>query len=184
MTDDDTIRQQAHRLVSAHGVDAPIQAAMRTQALLDQGDLAGGALWERIGNLADALLSKTAHAAAVAPMGPDLVQLVESINENPTLSDLPPPNIKRWHIQHKEMVVTATRTGLINVAEACARYGITIEEFLSWKRLLDEHGLRGLRATSLQKYRHSAKAEGMADAGSADMGAAGHPPLTPRAFTT
>ena len=45
MTADDTIRQQARRLVSAHGEDAPIQAAMQAQALLDRGDRAGSALW-------------------------------------------------------------------------------------------------------------------------------------------
>jgi hypothetical protein len=78
------------------------------------------------------------------------------------------------------MVVTAVRAGLINVAEACARYNITIEEFLSWKRLLDEHGFRGLRATCLQKYRHSAKSEGMADAESADVGAVRYHPKLQR----
>ena len=54
-------------------------------------------------------------------------------------------------------------------------YGITSEEFLSWQRLLDEHGLQGLRATRLQEYRHSAKGEDMADAESADLGAARYP---------
>ncbi len=120
MTADDTIRQQAHDLVSAHGEDAPIQAT------------------------------------TVVPVNRNSVPSVKSVNQTPTLSDLPSPNIKRWHIQRKAMVVTAVRTGLINVAEACARYNITIEEFLSWKRLLDEHGLRGLRATRLQEYRHEA----------------------------
>ncbi|MEE8197737.1 MAG: DUF1153 domain-containing protein [Acidiferrobacterales bacterium] len=156
MATDDTIRQQADRLVSAHGEDAPIQAAMRAQDLLDRGDLAGGALWGLIGKQTNVLLSKTAHAAAVDPASPDLVQPVESVNEIPTLSDLPSPDIKRWHFQHKATVVTAVRTGLINVAEACTRYSITIEEFLSWKRLLDEHGVQGLRATRLQDYRHEA----------------------------
>ncbi len=89
-------------------------------------------------------------------MNRDSVQSVELGNQTPTLSDLPSPNIKRWHFQHKAMVVTAVRTGLINLAEACVRYGISSEEFLSWQRLLDEHGLRGLRATRLQEYRHAA----------------------------
>jgi transposase-like protein len=156
MATDDTIRQQAHRLVSAHGEDAPIQAAMQAQDLLDRGDLAGGALWGLIGKKTNVLLSKTAHAAAVDPASPQSLQPVESVNEIPTLSDLPMPDIKRWHFQQKATVVTAVRTGLINVAEACARYSITIEEFLSWKRLLDEHGVQGLRATRLQEYRHEA----------------------------
>jgi hypothetical protein len=28
-----------------------------------------------------------------------------------------------------------------------------VEEFLSWQRLIDRHGMRGLRATRLQDYR-------------------------------
>ncbi len=106
--------------------------------------------------MTNVLLSKTAHAATVDPMSRDSVQPVESVNGALTLSDLPSPNIKRWHVQHKAMVVTAVQRGLIHVAEACTRYRITIEEFLSWKRLLDEHGLRGLRATRLREYRHAA----------------------------
>ncbi len=161
MTADDTIRQQAHRLVSAHGEDAPIQAAMKAQASLDRGDRAGSALWGRIGNMTNVLLSKTTHAATLDPSSRDPIRPVESVNETITLSDLPSSSIKRWHIQHKALVVTAVRKGLISVAEACARYRITIEEFISWKRLLDEHGLRGLRATRLQEYRHGAsKASG------------------------
>ena len=153
MATDSTIRQQAHKLVSAHGEDAPIQAAMQAQALLDRGDLAGSDLWGRIGNMTNVLLSKTTYAATIDPMSRDSVEPEESITQTPTLSDLPSPDIKRWRFQHKALVVTAVRTGLMNVAEACARYSITIEEFLSWKRLLDEHGLRGLRATRLQEYR-------------------------------
>ncbi len=149
MTADNTIRQQAHRLVSAHGVDAPIQAAMRAQAFLDRGNRAGSVLWGRIGNMTNVLLLKSAEGGTGMPAEP-------AVDQIPSLSDLPPPNIKRWHFQHKAIVVTAVRMGLINVAEACARYGITIEEFLSWKRLLDQHGIRGLRATCLQNYRRGA----------------------------
>lgn len=59
-THDDIIRQ-AHALVEAHGEDAPIQAAVRAQAMLDQGDGAGYALWRRIGIMSNRLLS---HAVA------------------------------------------------------------------------------------------------------------------------
>lgn len=155
MTIDDTIRQQAQRLVSAHGEDAPIQAAMRAQALLDQGNEAGSVLWGRIGNMTNVLLSKTAHGATVEPMNQDLAKSSASVNWAVTLDDLPSPDIKRWHIHHKAILVTAVQRGLINVAEACTRYRITSEEFLSWKRLLDAHGLRGLRATRLQEYRNA-----------------------------
>ncbi len=55
------IFRQAYSLVDAHGEDAPIQAALRAQARLDQGDRAGYTLWRRIGNMSNVLLS---HAAA------------------------------------------------------------------------------------------------------------------------
>ncbi len=55
------ILRQATSLVEAHGEDAPIEAALRAQARLDQGDGAGYALWRRIGNMSNVLLS---HAAA------------------------------------------------------------------------------------------------------------------------
>ena len=55
------INKLANSLIDAHGEDAPIQAAMRAQAMLDQGDRAGCALWRRIGSMSNILLS---HAAA------------------------------------------------------------------------------------------------------------------------
>jgi len=81
-----------------------------------------------------------------------------------TLDDLPPPNLRRWITRRKAEVVGAVRAGLIGLDEACTRYGITIEEFLSWQRLLDEHGLHGLRVTHLQDYRRLARGEGVAGA--------------------
>ncbi len=38
----------AHLLVKRHGEDAPIEAAMRADAMLDKGDLDGYAAWKRI----------------------------------------------------------------------------------------------------------------------------------------
>ncbi len=73
-----------------------------------------------------------------------------------TLDDLPPPNLKRWITRRKAAVVGAVRAGLIGLDEARTRYGITIEEFLSWQRRLDAHGLCGLRVTRLQDYRRLA----------------------------
>ena len=45
------------------------------------------------------------------------------------------------------------RNGLISLEEACNRYKLSVEEFLSWQRLIDQHGMRGLRTTRLQQYR-------------------------------
>ena len=45
------------------------------------------------------------------------------------------------------------RGGLLSLEEACARYTLTVEEFLSWQQSIEEHGLAGLRTTRIQQYR-------------------------------
>ncbi|WAP68047.1 CtrA inhibitor SciP [Jiella pelagia] len=70
-----------------------------------------------------------------------------------TLSDLPPTNTRRWVIRRKAEVVAAVRGGLLSLDEACSRYTLTVEEFLSWQMSIDQHGLAGLRTTQLQEYR-------------------------------
>jgi len=67
--------------------------------------------------------------------------------------DLPPPGTKRWVVRRKAEVVAGVRGGLISLDEALRRYNLTIDEFRSWQRLLDSHGLDGLRTTRLKKYR-------------------------------
>src|ERR1700759_3256867 len=67
--------------------------------------------------------------------------------------DLPPANTKRWVIRRKAEVVAGVRNGIISLEEACRRYKLSIEEFLSWQRLIESHGLAGLRVTRLQDYR-------------------------------
>jgi hypothetical protein len=78
------------------------------------------------------------------------------------IEDLPPPGIKRWVIRRKAEVVAAVRAGVISLEEACERYTLSVEEFLSWQRSIDRHGLRGLRTTRLQDYRATPQ-EGHAD---------------------
>ncbi len=70
-----------------------------------------------------------------------------------TIADLPPPTTKRWVILRKAEVVAAVRGGLLSLEEACARYTLTVEEFLSWQYSIDQHGLAGLRTTRIQQYR-------------------------------
>ena len=72
-----------------------------------------------------------------------------------TIDDLPPPETKRWVIRRKAEVVAGVRNGLISLEDACNRYKLSVEEFLSWQRLIEEHGVRGLRTTRLQQYRKS-----------------------------
>jgi Protein of unknown function (DUF1153) len=70
-----------------------------------------------------------------------------------TIADLPPHHTKRWVIRRKAEVVAAVRGGLLSLEEACARYTLTVEEFLSWQYSIDRHGLAGLRTTRIQQYR-------------------------------
>ncbi len=70
-----------------------------------------------------------------------------------TIDDLPPPETRRWVIRRKAEVVAGVRNGLISLEDACNRYKLSAEEFLSWQRLIDRHGMRGLRTTRLQQYR-------------------------------
>ena len=67
--------------------------------------------------------------------------------------ELPPPDTKRWTVRRKAAVVQAVRVGLIRLEEACLRYGLSVEEFHSWQRAVEQHGIHGLRVTRLQLYR-------------------------------
>ncbi len=77
-----------------------------------------------------------------------------------TLDDLPPPNTKRWVIRRKAAVVAGVRAGLISLEEACRRYTLSVEEFLTWQRMIEEYGVRGLRVTRLKHYRESDRLQG------------------------
>lgn len=70
-----------------------------------------------------------------------------------TMADLPPTNTRRWVIRRKAEVVAAVRGGLLSLEEACSKYTLTVEEFLSWQISIDQHGLAGLRTTQIQEYR-------------------------------
>ena len=48
MTSDLDIYRSANLLVKQHGEDAPIEAAMRADAMLEAGDLDGCAVWKRV----------------------------------------------------------------------------------------------------------------------------------------
>ena len=76
-----------------------------------------------------------------------------------TVENLPPGNTVRWVIRRKAEVVAAVRNGLIGLDEACERYRLSVEEFLNWERLVNTHGLRGLRVTRSQRYRDTGPVE-------------------------
>ena len=63
-------------------------------------------------------------------------------------------------VRRKAAVVAAVRAGKITMEEALRRYQLTEEEFLSWQRALESHGLPGLRATRIQQYREPRRPRG------------------------
>ncbi|MGQ0741240.1 MAG: CtrA inhibitor SciP [Alphaproteobacteria bacterium] len=77
--------------------------------------------------------------------------------ERITRMDLPPPGTSRWVPRKKAAVVAAVNGGLITLEEACARYEMTVEEFLSWERAYSHHGVSGLRVSELHHRREEEK---------------------------
>ncbi len=92
--------------------------------------------------MAENNINSSAKGSIVGPQGLPL-----------TTADLPPPDTKRWVIRRKAEVVAAVRGGLLSIDEACRRYTLSVEEFLSWQRAIEQYGMAGLRATKVQDYR-------------------------------
>jgi hypothetical protein len=80
-------------------------------------------------------------------------QVIGPLGEPLTLDTLPPRSTTRWVVRRKAEVVAAVNGGLLNVDEACERYGLTLEEFASWQRAIDRVGMAGLRVTRIQQYK-------------------------------
>ncbi len=80
-------------------------------------------------------------------------RVIGPLGEPLTLETLPPPDTDRWVIRRKAQVVAAVRGGLISLEDACRRYSLSVEEFLSWQRAIEKHGMPGLRTTRIQIYR-------------------------------
>lgn len=73
-----------------------------------------------------------------------------------TLDLLPAPDTKRWVIRRKALVVAGVRAGLLTAQQACERYGLSAEELDGWTKLVERHGIKGLRTTRIQQYRRAA----------------------------
>ena len=58
MIPDLDIYRSANVLVKQHGQDAPIEAAMWADAMLDNGDLDGYAVWKRVIKAIEELMSR------------------------------------------------------------------------------------------------------------------------------
>lgn len=86
---------------------------------------------------------RTRPESVIGPLGQPL-----------TLDLLPPRDTKRWIAHRKAELVAAVDGGLLTIEEVCERYGIELEEFVSWQRGIDRLGLRGVWVTYAQKHRH------------------------------
>jgi hypothetical protein len=71
------------------------------------------------------VIRQTAKSAVRYVIGPNGRRL--------TLADLPSPSTKRWVIRRKAEVVAAVTGGLLSLEEACSRYTLDYDEFLSWQ---------------------------------------------------
>ena len=70
-----------------------------------------------------------------------------------TANTLPSSRLKRWVTGRKAEVLAAVDCGLLSVDEACVRYGISLDELLSWKRAAGRAGLPGLSVKRVQDHR-------------------------------
>jgi transposase-like protein len=70
-----------------------------------------------------------------------------------TRADLPSPETRRWVASRKAAVVKGVEAGLISQDEACRRYGLSEEEFDSWRAAVSQHGEEALKATALRRFR-------------------------------
>ena len=53
----------------------------------------------------------------------------------------PPPDTKRWTARRKASVVAAVLSGMITFEDVCRRYGLSVDEFLSWHNTIPRHGV-------------------------------------------
>ena len=65
-----------------------------------------------------------------------------------TLESLPPFRGTRWVARRKAEIVIAVAGGIITLAEACAHYAISTDEFVGWERAFTQKGTLGLCALS------------------------------------
>ena len=71
-----------------------------------------------------------------------------------TRADLPSRDTKRWVSRRKAEVVAAVQGGLITLEEACERYRLSVEEYLSWQHAIARYGMDGLQIAHAHAHRH------------------------------
>jgi hypothetical protein len=85
-----------------------------------------------------------------------------------TLESLPALTGTRWSIRRKTDVVMAVLDGVLSFDDACRRYAMSAEEFLSWQDLVTRRSLkatyrpRGARGSAAEAHSHRALLEARA----------------------
>ncbi len=74
-----------------------------------------------------------------------------------TEDELPPAGSKHWNGYQKAQVVAAVEGGLISQYEARCRYALSMEEYLTWKVILQQFGIDGLQASRAQAVRNATR---------------------------
>ena len=97
------------------------------------------------------MMGRDGRTPLLSITGPDGVEI--------TIADLPARDTKRWVSSRKAIVVVAVEGGLISLDDACARYSLSVEEFLGWQRAVQRHGVQGLKVTRAKQYRSFAVRE-------------------------
>lgn len=75
--------------------------------------------------------------------------------EGLTIDQLPDQSTTRWVARRKAAVVAAVEGGLLTTREACERYDLSLEEFVSWQRAAERNGTAGLRMNMIQQNRNA-----------------------------
>ena len=84
---------------------------------------------------------------------PSKDEVLRQMNTIPV--NLPPPDTKRWVARRKAMIVNAVHSGAMSLEEVCRYYALSVEEFVTWQRAIETHGIAGLRVTRTQIYREA-----------------------------
>lgn len=92
------------------------------------------------------------HAVREKTARPTVTHVIGLDGRRLTVADLPSSDTKRWVIRRKAEVVAAVRGGLLSLEDACSRYALNSDEFLSWQHCIDRFGTAGLRTTWTQFY--------------------------------
>lgn len=70
-----------------------------------------------------------------------------------TVQDLPPCEAVRWVASRKADLVAAVQVGLLSFEEACRKYRLSSEEFLTWQDAIVQRGERSMTRRSKSSAR-------------------------------